>query len=65
MNLSISQILEDFDTTVTTIQGVVTFYSLTMATLMITEGKVGEADRHQRRKPSQDPITAPTDRLVG
>ena len=42
MNVSISQLVEDFDTTVTTIQGVITFYSLTMATLMITGGKVGD-----------------------
>lgn len=42
MNVSISQLVEDFDTNVTTIQGVITFYSLTMATLMITGGKVGD-----------------------
>ncbi|MGI9645145.1 MAG: MFS transporter [Ilumatobacteraceae bacterium] len=42
MNVSISQLVEDFDTTVTAIQGVITFYSLTMATLMLTGGKVGD-----------------------
>ena len=42
MNVSISQLVEDFDTNVTTIQGVITFYSLTMATLMITGGKLGD-----------------------
>ncbi len=42
MNVSISQLVEDFGTTVTTIQGVITFYSLTMAMLMITGGKVGD-----------------------
>jgi EmrB/QacA subfamily drug resistance transporter len=42
MNVSISQLVEDFDTSVTTIQAVITFYSLTMATLMITGGKVGD-----------------------
>jgi MFS family permease len=42
MNVSISQLVEDFDTTVTTIQGVITFYSLVMAALMITGGKVGD-----------------------
>jgi EmrB/QacA subfamily drug resistance transporter len=42
MNVSISQLVEDFDTTVTVIQSVITFYALTMATLMITGGKVGD-----------------------
>ncbi len=42
MNVSISQLVEDFGTTVTTIQGVITFYSLTMAMLMVTGGKVGD-----------------------
>ena len=42
MNVSISQLVDDFDTTVTTIQGVITFYALTMAMLMITGGKIGD-----------------------
>lgn len=42
MNVSISQLTEDFDTSVTTIQGVITMYSLVMAALMITGGKVGD-----------------------
>ncbi|MCO5316950.1 MAG: MFS transporter [Microthrixaceae bacterium] len=42
MNVSISQLVEDFDTTVSTIQGVITFYSLVMAMLMLTGGKVGD-----------------------
>jgi MFS family permease len=42
MNVSISQQVEDFDTDVTAIQGVITFYALTMAMLMITGGKVGD-----------------------
>jgi EmrB/QacA subfamily drug resistance transporter len=42
MNVSISQLVADFDTDVTTIQGVITLYSLTMAALMITGGKVGD-----------------------
>ena len=42
MNVAISQLVEDFDTTVTTIQGVITLYALVMATLMITGGKVGD-----------------------
>jgi MFS family permease len=42
MNVSISQLVADFDTTVTTIQAVITLYSLVMATLMITGGKLGD-----------------------
>ncbi len=42
MNVSISQLVDDFDTTVTTIQAVITLYSLTMAALMITGGKLGD-----------------------
>ena len=42
MNVSISQLVEDFNTTVTTIQAVITLYSLTMAALMITGGKLGD-----------------------
>jgi EmrB/QacA subfamily drug resistance transporter len=48
MNVSISQLVVDFDTTVTVIQGVITFYSLVMAMLMITGGKLG--DRMGRRR---------------
>jgi EmrB/QacA subfamily drug resistance transporter len=42
MNVSISQLVEDFDTTVTTIQGVITLYTLVMAALMLTGGKIGD-----------------------
>jgi EmrB/QacA subfamily drug resistance transporter len=42
MSVAISQLVEDFDTTVTTIQAVITFYALVMATLMITGGKIGD-----------------------
>lgn len=42
MNVSISQLVEDFDTDVTAIQGVITLYSLVMAALMLTGGKVGD-----------------------
>ncbi len=42
MNVSISQLVEDFDTTVTVIQAVITFYALTMAALMLTGGKLGD-----------------------
>ncbi len=42
MNVSISQLVDDFDTTVTTIQAVITLYCLTMAMLMLTGGKIGD-----------------------
>jgi EmrB/QacA subfamily drug resistance transporter len=42
MNVAISQLVEDFDTTVTTIQAVIAFYALVMAGLMLTGGKVGD-----------------------
>jgi len=42
MNVSISQLVEDFDTTVTTIQTVIALYALVMAGLMLTGGKLGD-----------------------
>ena len=48
MNVAISQLVEDFDTTVTTIQIVIAFYALVMAGLMLTGGKLG--DLFGRRK---------------
>ena len=42
MNVSISQLVADFDTTVTTIQAVIALYALVMAGLMLTGGKVGD-----------------------
>ena len=42
MNVSISQLVDDFDTTVTTIQAVITLYCLVMAMLMLTGGKIGD-----------------------
>ncbi len=48
MNVSISQLVEDFDTTVTTIQTAITLYALVMAALMITGGKLG--DRWGRKR---------------
>ena len=42
MNVSISTLVDEFDTTVTTIQGVITLYSLTMAMFMLTGGKIGD-----------------------
>ena len=48
MNVAISQLVEDFDTTVTTIQMVIALYALVMAGLMLTGGKLG--DIHGRRR---------------
>jgi EmrB/QacA subfamily drug resistance transporter len=42
MNVAISQLVEDFDTTVTTIQVVIALYALTMAALMLIGGKLGD-----------------------
>src|SRR4051795_8587098 len=42
MNVSISQLVSDFDTDVTTIQAVIALYSLVMAALMVAGGKVGD-----------------------
>jgi MFS family permease len=42
MNVSISQLVDEFDTTVTTIQGVITLYCLVMAMFMLTGGKLGD-----------------------
>ncbi len=42
MNVSISQLVADFDTSVTTIQAVITLYSLVMAMFMLAGGKVGD-----------------------
>jgi MFS family permease len=42
INVSISQLVADFHTTVTTIQGVITFYCLVMTMFMLTGGKIGD-----------------------
>src|SRR2546423_8949909 len=42
MNVSISQLVEDFHTEVTAIQAVITLYALVMAAFMITGGTVGD-----------------------
>ncbi|NUR29938.1 MAG: MFS transporter, partial [Catenulispora sp.] len=42
MNVSVSQLVADFDTTVTAIQAVITLYALVMAAFMITGGKLGD-----------------------
>ena len=42
MNVSITQLVDDFDTTVSTIQAVITLYCLVMAMFMLTGGKIGD-----------------------
>src|SRR6266511_41169 len=42
MNVSIATVAKDVDTTVTGIQTAITLYTLVMASLMITGGKVGQ-----------------------
>jgi MFS family permease len=48
MNVSIATVAKDVHTTVTGIQTAITFYTLVMATLMITGGKLGEILGHKR-----------------
>lgn len=48
MNVSLGQLVDDFDTSVTTIQAAITLYSLVMAALMIVGAKLG--DRWGRRR---------------
>ena len=42
MNVSISQLVEDFATDVAAIQAVITVYTLVMAAFLVTGGKVGD-----------------------
>lgn len=42
MNVSISAVVKDLDTTVSALQAAITFYTLTMAALMLTGGKLGD-----------------------
>ena len=48
MNVSIAQVAEDVGTTVTGVQTAITLYTLVMATLMVTGGKVGTMIGHRR-----------------
>ena len=47
MNTAIATVAKDLDTTVTGIQTAITMYTLVMASLMITGGKIGEIARAQ------------------
>lgn len=42
MNVSISAVVEDLNTNVSSLQAAITFYTLTMAALMLTGGKLGD-----------------------
>ena len=48
MNVSIAQVAEDVDTTITGVQTAITLYTLMMATMMITGGKIGSIIGHKR-----------------
>lgn len=48
MNVSISRLVEDFHTDVTSIQAVITLYTLVMAAFMITGGKLGDMAGRRR-----------------
>src|SRR6266536_2835325 len=48
MNVSIATVAKDVGTTVTGIQTAITFYTLVMASLMITGGKLGQVLGHKR-----------------
>jgi MFS family permease len=48
MNVSIATVANDVDTTVTGIQTAITLYTLVMAALMITGGKIGQIIGHKR-----------------
>ena len=48
MNVSIATVANDLDTTVTGIQTAITLYTLVMATLMITGGRVGQITGRKR-----------------
>ncbi|GAA4868850.1 MFS transporter [Actinomycetospora straminea] len=48
MNVSISQLVADFDTDVTTIQRVITVYTMVMAAFLLTGGKIGDAVGRRR-----------------
>lgn len=51
MNVSISALVADLDTTVAAVQVVITSYTLVMAAMMITGGKVGDV-LGRRRAPT-------------
>src|ERR1044072_5024426 len=42
MNVSIQKVIEDLDTSVTTMQLAISTYTLTMAALMMVGGKIGD-----------------------
>src|SRR5205823_1004208 len=48
MNVSIATVAKDVGTTVTGIQTAITLYTLVMASLMITGGKLGQIFGHKR-----------------
>ncbi len=65
MNVSISRLVEDFDTEVTTIQTVITLYTLVMAAFMITGGKSATCSDAAVCPPSDWSCTAWAPRVTG
>jgi MFS family permease len=60
MNVSISQIVADLDTTITGVQLAITAYTLVMAALMLAGAKLGDIlGRATGRSPSALPSTEP------
>lgn len=47
MNVSISALISDYKTDVTTVQAAITLYALVMASLMITGGTIGDIIRQK------------------
>ena len=53
MNVSISALVEDLDTTVGGVQAAITLYTLTMASFMLTGGKLGDIWGSKRGVPDR------------
>jgi MFS family permease len=58
LNLAVPTILREFDTQLSSLQWVITGYSLTFATLLIIGGRLGDIYGH-RRRPRPRPRPAP------
>ena len=58
MNVSISQIVEDLDTTIQGVQLAITAYTLVMAALMLAGAKLGDIIGRTGRSPSASRSTA-------
>jgi MFS family permease len=62
MNVSITQLVEDFDTEVTAIQAVITLYALVMAAFMLIGGRFGDVlGRDQVRSAAEQAGVPPSE----